>query len=228
MRSRSEFALALLLDLLGAAGALLIARRTWQTARTPRPRPLADDVLAISGHTLDAAPTALGLVALAGVVAVLATRGVARRVVGIVLALSGGLLVWRSATGLAAVSAARARALVEAKHSGVGVDAGIVPHLSVHAQWPVLSALCGVLILAAGLLIALRGHRWGTMSARYEAPSGPASAEDASAARARADASMWTALDRGADPTAERRSATRNGTWKKITDPRVPCAYPAG
>lgn len=203
MRSRGEFALALLLDLLGAAGALLIAQRSWQTARTPRPRPLADDVLAVSGHTLDAAPTALGLVALAGVVAVIATRGMARRAIGAMLALAGALLVWRSLSDLAAVSAAKVRSLVQAKHSGVGVDATLVPHVSVHAQWPVLSAACGVFVLAAGMLIALRGHRWGTMSRRYEAPSGSASSEDASAARARADASMWTALDRGGDPTAE-------------------------
>lgn len=204
MRSRKEFALALLLDLLGAAGALLIAQRTWQTARTPRPRPLADDVLAISGHTLDAATTALGLVALAGVVAVFATRGVARRAIGVMLVLAGLLLTWRSLSDLTAVSAAKVRSLVQAKHSGVGVDATFVPQVSVHAQWPVLSAACGVFVLAAGLLIALRGHRWGTMSRRYEAPSGPASSEDVSAARARADASMWTALDHGADPTAER------------------------
>jgi uncharacterized membrane protein (TIGR02234 family) len=204
MRSRGEFALALVLDLLGAAGALLIARRTWQTARTPRPRPLADDVLTISGHTLDAATTALGLVALAGVVAVVATRGAARRAIGVLLALAGALLVWRSLSGLTAVSAARIRSLVEAKHSGVGVDATFVPHVTVHSVWPVLSAVCAVLVLAAGVLIALRGQRWGTMSRRYEAPSGPTTDDEVSVARARADASMWTALDRGADPTAER------------------------
>lgn len=205
MRERAEFALALLVDLLGAAGALVIAGRHWQTALTPRARPLADDVLPLTGHVLDSAATALGLVALSGVVAVLATRGVARRIVGAVLAVAGALLVWRSLTGLRPVSGARARALVESRHSGVGVDAAVVPHVSVHGQWPVLSAACGLLVLSAGLLVAARGHGWAGMSARYEAPSAaPLSAEDAAAARARADASMWTALDRGADPTAER------------------------
>ena len=207
MPKRAEFALALLLDLFGASGALLIAGRHWQTVLTPRPRPLADDVLPLTGHVLDSAATALGLVALAGVVAVLATRGIARRVVGGLLALAGTLLVWRSLTGLAAVSAARARSLVESKHSGVGVDATVVAHLTVHAQWPVLSAACGLFVLAGGLLVAARGPGWVTMSARYDAPSArPPSAEEAAAARARADASMWTALDSGADPTAERGS----------------------
>lgn len=200
---RAEFALAILLDLVGAAGALLIAGRTWQTAVTPRPRPLADDVLGLTGRTLDSASTALGLVALAGVVAVLATRGVGRRIVGVVLALAGALLAWRSVTGLSAISAARARSLVRERHSGVGVDATVAPHLSVHAYWPTLSAVCGVLVLIAGVLVAVRGGGWAGMSARYEAPSaGQPTAEDAAAERARADASMWTALDRGDDPTS--------------------------
>jgi uncharacterized membrane protein (TIGR02234 family) len=203
MGRRVEFALALLLDLLGAGAALLLARRTWQTVVTPRPRPLADDVLGVSGHVLDSAGTALGLVALAGVVAVLATRGVARRAVGAVLTLAGALLVWRSVTGLDALSAARARSLVQARHATVTADATIAPRVSVHAQWPALSAVCGVLVVAAGLLVVVRGGGWAGMSARYEAPSSrPPTAQDAEAERARADASMWTALDRGDDPTS--------------------------
>jgi uncharacterized membrane protein (TIGR02234 family) len=203
MGKRTEFAVAILLDLLGGAGALLIAGRAWQTARTPRPRPLADDVLNLTGHTVDSAGTALGLVALAGVVAVLATRGAARRIVGGVLALAGALLVWRSIAGLAAISAGRARTLVRERHSGVGVDPTVVAHLTVHVQWPVLSLVCGVLILAGGLLVSVRGPGWGSMSARYEVPSGRSpSAEDVAADRARANASMWTALDRGDDPTS--------------------------
>jgi uncharacterized membrane protein (TIGR02234 family) len=204
MTRRAEFALAVLLDLLGAGGALLVARRSWQTVRTPRARPLADDFLDVSGHVLDAATTALGLVALAGVVAVLATRGAARRGVGVVLAVAGALLVWRSVSGLDAVGPARARALVRARHAAVGSDASVVPHVTVHAQWPALSIGCALLIVVAGLLVAVRGGRWAAMSARYDSPSArrPTS-EDVEAARARADASMWTALERGDDPTSE-------------------------
>jgi uncharacterized membrane protein (TIGR02234 family) len=170
---------------------------------TPRPRPLADDVLAVSGHVLDSAVTALGLVALAGVVAVLASRGAARRMVGGVLALAGALLMWRSVTGLDALSTARARSLVRTRHAAVGSDASVVPRVTVHTQWPVLSLLCGLLVLAAGLLVVVRGSRWAGMSARYEAPSTRAHTPDAEAERSRADASMWTALDRGDDPTSE-------------------------
>ncbi len=194
MRRAVPYLLALFLDLVGAGGALLISTRTWQTVTTPRPAPLRDDVLGLSGRTVDAAPTALALVALAGVVAVLATRGPARRVVGAVLAVAGIGLVWRAATAAAAVSTQRARALVADHHATVNVAAG-VPHVDTTSAWPVLTVVAGVLVLASGALIAWRGHRWQVMSARYEAA--PAAETDP----AKAAATMWTALDRGDDPT---------------------------
>jgi uncharacterized membrane protein (TIGR02234 family) len=64
-----------------------------------------------------------------------------------------------------------------------------------------LSVVGGVLILAAGLLIAWHGGQWRAMSARYEAPRRPDEA-DPERARAKADASLWAALERGEDPTA--------------------------
>jgi len=199
MRERAGFAGALLLQLIGAAGALLLATRHWQTITTPRPRPFRDDVLSVTGRTVDAAPTALALVALAGVIAVIATRGVVRRLVGAVVALAGAALVWRSLAGLDAVSQSRARSLVQSKHSGAEV--GAVARIDVHAVWAVLSVGCGALLLVAGLLVVWRGPRWGAMSAKYDRPAGGGTAEDEQQARARADASLWSALDRGVDPT---------------------------
>jgi uncharacterized membrane protein (TIGR02234 family) len=199
MRDRGEFAGALLLQLLGAAGALLLATRHWQTITTPRPRPFRDDVLSVTGRTADAAPTALALVALAGVIAVIATRGVVRRLIGIVVAFAGAALVWRSLAALGAVSQSRARSLVESKHSGAEV--GAAARIDVHAVWPVLSVCCGALLLIAGVLVVWRGHRWGAMSAKYDRPAGGGAGEDEQQARARADASLWSALDRGVDPT---------------------------
>jgi uncharacterized membrane protein (TIGR02234 family) len=205
-RRRAEFGAALLLDLLGAAGALLVGGRHWQTIVTPRQRPLTDDVLSVTGRTIDSASTALGLVALAGVVAVLATRGLGRLVIGAFIALAGVGLVARSAAAGGAVSAARARSLVESKHSGVGIDASVVPRVTVHSAWPVLSVICGALVVLAGLLILIRGRRWAGLSMRYEAPAGrrePTGEVDVESARTRASASLWTALDHGVDPTGD-------------------------
>lgn len=203
-----EYGLALLILLVGAAVALLISTRTWQTVLTPRPRPYHDDLLHLNGRAVDAAPTALALVALAGVIAVIATRGLMRRVIGLVLALAGALLIWRSLGALTAVSASRARTLIEDRHAGVSVGTA-VPQVSVSPGWAWLSAGAGVLVLLAGLLIAWRGSQWSAMSAKYEPPSAqkpptlqkPQTADDAAQAKARADASMWSALDRGDDPT---------------------------
>lgn len=197
-----EMSGVLLLNVIGAAGALLIAGRTWQSVLTPRQRPLPDDLLHVSGRTLDSAPTALALVALAGVVAVLATRGWIRRGIGVVIALAGAAVVYRSGLGLSAVSARRARSLVTDHHPQISLPGGAAEHISVHAHWPVLSIVCGVLILVAGALVAWRGASWAGMSVKYETPAGQRDAEDEQADRARAHAALWRALERGEDPTS--------------------------
>jgi uncharacterized membrane protein (TIGR02234 family) len=187
------FALALLLDVVGAGGVLLISLRHWQTISVARPAPLHDVAFGVTGRTVDSAPTALALVALAGVVAVLATRGVVRRVVGGVLAVAGVGLVWRALASASAVDAGRARSLVAGKRSTVDLT-GLVPHAAAHPLWPALTVVCGLLVTAAGVLVLWRGHRWQVMSARYETP-------DPERDRARAATTMWGALDRGEDPT---------------------------
>jgi uncharacterized membrane protein (TIGR02234 family) len=194
MKRYALFALALLLDVIGGGAVLLISARAWQTITTPRPAPLHDDVLRVSGRTVDAAPTALALVALAGVVAVLATRGVLRRVVGGVIALAGVGLLWRAVVSWGAVSISRARALVSDRHATVDVSR-VVPHVATHSVWPALTLACGVLVTLCGALVAWQGHTWSVMSARYE----PASA--ATSDPGKAAATLWGALDRGEDPT---------------------------
>lgn len=202
MRERGEYALALLLDLLGAGAALLIATRAWQTVLTPRERPFHDDVVQLAGRTVDGAPTAFAVVALAGVIAILATRGLLRRLVGAVVVLAGVGLIWRSLGALAAVSQSRAAALARDKHPGVQLGSAL-QQVSVHPVWAVLSAVCGLIVVLAGLLVVWRGHRWGAMSAKYDRPQSPVeAAEDAERERQRANASLWSALDRGDDPTS--------------------------
>lgn len=194
MRRYAEVGLALLLTLVGAAGALLVSLADWQVLTTRLPQRV--DVVHLSGRDVDSASTALGLVALAGVVAVLATRGVWRRLVGVVIGLSGAGLVWRGIASGGGIGVDRARSMVESRHRTVRLDQGVTPSVDVHTVWPVLSVVCGVLVLAAGVLVAVRGGRWRGMSARYEP------APDSGADQTRAAASMWSALDRGEDPTS--------------------------
>jgi uncharacterized membrane protein (TIGR02234 family) len=194
MKRLLPFAVALVLDLVGAGGVLLVAVRHWQTVTARRPAPLSDLVVPVTGRTVDAAPTALALVALAGVVAVIATRGVVRRVVGAVVALAGLAVVWRALAATGAVSAGRARQLVADRHPSADTTR-LATQVSTHAVWPVLTVIGGVLVGVSGVLIAWRGQRWQAMSARYSAPA------DQEQQRAQASTALWSALDRGDDPT---------------------------
>jgi uncharacterized membrane protein (TIGR02234 family) len=186
------FAAALAAQIVGAAAVLLIATREWQTITTVRQHPFADDVVGVSGRTVDGAVTALALVALAGVVAVIATKGVVRRVIGALVSLSGLGLVWRIAGAMPAVGDDRAREIVHAAHPQV---AG-TPQVVTHPIWAVLSLAGAALVVVAGLLTAWRGGAWAGLSARYDRAE-----VDPEQSRARADASLWTALERGDDPT---------------------------
>lgn len=191
--ARRLFALALLLDLVGAGGAALITLRTWQTIVAARSRPLPAVSVGVDGRGLDGALLGAALVALAGVVAVLATRGVIRRIIGLLVASAGLLLAWRAVDSAAAVGHARALSLVIARRGGLGLDPTSATSVRTHPVWPILTIVAAVLIMAAGVLIAAFGAGWSAMSARYEAPG---------TATAGGEEAMWTALDRGDDPTA--------------------------
>jgi uncharacterized membrane protein (TIGR02234 family) len=199
---RAECAAAVGALVIGAAAALLAASRPWQTITAARPRPLADQVIHVAGRSLEPVVPALALVALAGAVAVLATRGLLRRIVGGLLALVGGVLIWRASAGLASVSPTRAASLILEHSSGVGFVLGSRQvGTAVDWWWPVIAVAGGVLVTAAGALVSWRGDTWTGLSARYDAasarpvPAGPA-----------ADATLWAALDRGDDPTTRTES----------------------
>jgi uncharacterized membrane protein (TIGR02234 family) len=188
--------------LLGAAGAglvLLAARQGWAHVETTEPRPLPDNVVAVTGQTLVPVTGALALAALAGLAAVLATRRTLRRVTGVVLAGFGvGIAVAVSAgISAAAVRAAAAASTGAPVGSGVtGSDIGSTtgggqgqaagtgvsgfPSHVVFAAFPWRGvAFVGALaIIGAGVLVTWRALELPVMSSRYDAPA-PASAASA-------------------------------------------------
>ena len=157
---RLTFAAALLGLIVGGALALFASGRGWQTVTAHRARPLADDVLDVSGRTLHPAVTGLAVVALAGVVGILATRGIARRIIGAVLVVAGAIVGWDAVTGLHAISPEHARTLLRDAQTGVGLDPGQAVTVAVHPIWPVLAALGGVLIVLGGALTIACGAAW--------------------------------------------------------------------
>jgi uncharacterized membrane protein (TIGR02234 family) len=186
MKTRRTYAWTLAACLVGSVLAAYAVTRTWSLQLTPR---IGMSDLRTARTGTDASPWVIGLalVALAGTGALLATRGLVRRVLGVLLALAGAGV---------AVGAVVGRVGLDPGAAGAGATV-----------WPVLCVLGGVIIAAGGVTAARFGAGWPTMSARYDrkpvAPSQYSPAEKASDPDlAPADhRTAWDALDRGDDPT---------------------------
>ncbi|HEX4814336.1 MAG TPA: Trp biosynthesis-associated membrane protein [Nonomuraea sp.] len=140
-----------------------------------------------TGGDLSPVLTPVTLAGLAGVVAVLATKGAGRRVVGGVLALCGAGAAAGTWTALDAASVTAWLAERNALRGDLPWE--IVP------LWPAVAGLGAALMIAGGVVATVRGGRWAGMSARYERGA-PVPERD--------DKAMWDALDRGDDPTDSR------------------------
>jgi uncharacterized membrane protein (TIGR02234 family) len=190
---RRELTVTVLIALLGGVAAWAAAGRAWATGTAG----VAPSTLKVSatGNDLSGAVTALGLTALAGALALIATRRLARRLVGLLLVAVGvGVVV----NALGARGASHATRVLGDKAAAKGFATGSVPaHL---ASWWLVAAVGGVLVVLAGGAALVRGAAWPGMSSRYE----NAARKDTATARA-ADSGtakdLWDALDRGEDPT---------------------------
>lgn len=129
---------------------------------------------------------ALAVLALAGIAGVLATSGLLRRGVGVLLALAG---VGAAVLAVAGSGGRGPTQLPQDKADELRRAVEQVPFARG------LAGLAGLLLVVAGALLVLRGDRMPRLGARYRAPS---------AARQIADPErrLWHALDAGEDPTA--------------------------
>ena len=167
MTARRSYLGALGLLLLGAVVILVSAGRVWASASVAvTTGSTAAGGLDVTGADVSAGIPALGLLALAGVLAVVATRGPARRVVGGFLCLVG-----LTVTVLAVVSDVDA-ALDHAARVAAGVSSAQAIHGSTSA-WPWLCAVGGLLVAGAGALTALRSAGWPALGGRYERRGAP-------------------------------------------------------
>jgi uncharacterized membrane protein (TIGR02234 family) len=176
-----------------AAGALVLVSSGQDWLRvTAEPRPPLPPVTGVLEGS-EAAPLvpATGLVLLASAVALVAVSGVGRALVGLLAAVAGAAAAW---SGVRALAGGLVDAATELP--GVGRLPGPVT-AEVTAAGPVLAVLAGVLAIAVGLFVVVRGRSWPGMGRRYErgTPLAPRTDEDRSQA-------AWRALDRGQDPTA--------------------------
>jgi uncharacterized membrane protein (TIGR02234 family) len=214
-RLRREYLLGLALGAAGAGAVLLSARQGWARVATPAPAPLPASVVSVSGQDLVPLAGALALAALASLAAVIATRRLARRLAGVLMAVFGvaiAVAVSLPLTTSDVLAAARVTAVSQAGSATAGGAAGVSPgavpgggaapgiaaagHVTMTAAlWRPAAVAGALVIVAAGLLVAWRGPRWPVMSSRYEPP------EQAGRQQPADSAALWDALSRGADPT---------------------------
>src|SRR5262249_37194511 len=189
-RLRREYLLGLALGVAGAGAVLLSARQGWARVATPAPAPLPASVVTVSGQDLVPLAGALALTALASLAAVIATRRLARRLAGLLMAVFGvGIAVAVSPPPAASAPLRAARdalggaggpAVSQAGSAPAGGAAGVSPgaapgggaapgitaagHVTMTAALWRPAALAGALVIvAAGLLVAWRGPRWPVM-----------------------------------------------------------------
>jgi uncharacterized membrane protein (TIGR02234 family) len=205
MSSRRELTAAVLGAVLAGGLALVAGGQSWARVTVDRSPPLPPVTGVLNGA--DAAPLvpATGLVLLAAAVALLAVRGAGRVVVGLLMAVAGGVLAW---SGLRALTGGLDAAAADLP--GVGGARNAAATVDLAAGWPALAVVAGLLGVAAGLLVVMRGRSWPGMGGRYERPGSPAAPARAQTDEDRAQAA-WRALDRGEDPTADTPSDQRGG-----------------
>ena len=161
MTPKREYAFALLAGAVGAGLVLLAVRQRWAQAVFTPPKPLTPQVVDVSGSDLVPLAGALALAALAGLAAVIATRGVLRRVAGALLALFGagaGAAVMTSVTAATVVSVAASK-VASPESAAVSGAAGSTTSGSTGGGSFVVSGSTGQAIMT-GTPVARRGpHR---------------------------------------------------------------------
>jgi len=222
---RWEYGLVLLAGAAGAGLVFLGVRQGWAHVHTSAPRPLPGSNVTVTGQDLAPAASALAIAGLATLAAVIATRGLARRLAGGLLMLFGAAaavsVLWPISDATAIRAAASSAGLnglagsgtgagsVTAGGSGTGATAPISGFLASVATsgtaWRGLAVAGAALLVAAGLLTIWRSGPWPVMSSRYERPPRPAGPESAGAGPVREPgAGPQTGLAVSASRRAER------------------------
>jgi uncharacterized membrane protein (TIGR02234 family) len=210
---RREFGLVLLLGAAGAGLVVFAVRQAWAQAVFTPPHPLPAQEISVTGQQLVPLASALALAGLACLAAVIATRSLARRVAGTLLAVLGVGAAVAAAAGVGASSVlATAQAAAAAGALGGSTTGGAAPGGASHAiviagstgqavmtgaPWHAAAVGGAVAIVLAGLATVWRGSRWPVMSARFDRPGQRPSR------RAADSASMWESLSRDLDPTED-------------------------
>lgn len=193
----SRRALVPLLVVLGAASIAGGALPRWWTVHWTHPL-LGAQTATFTGRQVSPALFALALVAVAGIGAVAAARGVLRRIVGALLAAVGALTVVAVVSALSSIPATLVHDANPQVERIVGGDRNLIG--------PLFGCLGGLLVLAGGLLVLAGAFAGRGMGGRFD--RGPVPAEPTAGGSTPAQpepedeaAALWKSLDAGDDPT---------------------------
>ncbi|MEB3367072.1 Trp biosynthesis-associated membrane protein [Saccharopolyspora mangrovi] len=189
-RSKGLLWSVLLLVLAGAGALWGASGLTWLSQRFRTPMG-TEATSGATGAVLRPELGPMALAALAAIAAVLATGGLLRRLVGVLIALAGALLAWRAFQQFSGGWFVHATGDVPPGSTPIG-------ELSTSPFGPLLMGVGALLLLIAGLLVVVRAGRMPAMGARYSAPG--AAKEQKSQDP---DRRLWNELDAGRDPTDE-------------------------
>ena len=183
--ARREVVVTLVLGAVGAGLVFLGMRQGWARVLTNPPKPLPASQVNVTGSALVPYAGALALAGVATLAAVLASRGLARRLTGLLLAVIGAslavsALTVTSADAISAASSnvgpvtAGAGSVTDGSASPAGVPnvAGTAPHVTLSAGgWQALVVIGALAMIAAGVLVVWRANRMAVMSGRYDSPT---------------------------------------------------------
>lgn len=188
---RRSLGLACLLLLAGAGTSWVAGMLTWFSVEVPTAT-RGTVGSSVTGAQIQPTVTAVAAVLLAAVAATVALSGIARRVLGVLVALAGVAAGW---TTVARVAAPPTPAELVSARAGLntgGQPVGTSAVSTAAGPWVALAA--AVLAVAAGVLLVVRERRMARLGARYAAPGSSAEPSDP-------DRAAWEQLDGGDDPT---------------------------
>lgn len=243
-RPSRELAAVLISGAAGAGAVLLATRQELARVIVRAPSPLPDTVRAVSVQDVRPAVAALAVAALASLAAVLATRGILRRLTGLItVALGAGVAAIAAGpvTAAAALAASGRNGTSLASGSGAGAAAGSVTAgngavappgslagFPVHvvlegAGWRALMIAGAVLIVAAGIGIIVRAGHLPVMSSRYDRSARPRRAVGETAGSGTTGSATTGSGTTGSATTS---GATTGSMWEALSAGADPTARP--
>jgi uncharacterized membrane protein (TIGR02234 family) len=175
---------------------VLAASRPWSSVNASAAGMPPSEV-SVTGSSALPWVTALALVVCASWLGVLATSGLARRVIAVLSLLAALGVLAGALTGDGAVREA-VMAAVDASPTAARGSAEALADTAAGTAWPLVAAVGGLLAAGAAAEVARRGHQLPGLGRRYRSPGGRMTQTEPVTTE---PADYWQALDEGRDPT---------------------------